>query len=223
MKKLLVIFILVGLLVGCNNPPVTKTDAQKFKEEMEALNDVAVEGAEEGTVHVSLTIPEENPMKYATGTEVIEMLKNGTGVIYFGFPECPWCRSALPVFLDIADAELMTEVLYYNNLDQRDIKELDESGQVVETKAGTEEYFEILALLGEYASEYGGLNNPDIKRLYFPTYVFVKEGKIVGTHVGTLSGISNPRASLTEEQIKELSSIYLDLFAKIKEVCDNAC
>ena len=223
MKKLLILFVLVGILVGCTNPTVTKTDAQKFKEEMEALNGVAVEGAEEGVVHVSLTIPEENPIKYATGAEVIEMLKNGTGVIYFGFPECPWCRSALPVFLDVADEELVTTVLYYNNLDQRDIKELDENGEVKETQAGTEEYFEILGLLGENASVYGGLNDSSIKRIYYPTYVFVKEGKIVGTHVSTISGISNPRTPLTEEQIKELGDVYRDLFFKIKDVCDTAC
>ena len=35
-------------------------------------------------------------------------------------------------------------------------------------------------MLDDYLPEYKGLNNSKIKRLYFPTVLFVKDGKILG-------------------------------------------
>ena len=220
MKKILLIATLLAILVGCNTPVVEKSDAIKFKETYEALNGTTNDSGKE---HMTITIPENNPMVFASGEQVIEMLTSGTGIIYFGYPECPWCRSALPVFLEATYKELVTEVLYYNNLDQRNIVELDDAGEVVVTQEGTEEYAKILDLLGDFASEYEGLNDPTIKRIYFPTMVFVKDGQVVGTHVGSVDSVEDSRVPMTDEQHQELYDIYIGLLALIKDVCDSAC
>ena len=102
MKKILLCLMLV-LLVGCTGT----TDAQKFKKEYEALNG---QSNYAGVLHKTIEISENNPMIYATDEEVITMLESGTGIIYFGFPDCPWCRAALPVLLEAAEEELMTKV-----------------------------------------------------------------------------------------------------------------
>ena len=72
--------------------------------------------------------------------------------------------------------------------------------------------------------EYEGLNDESIKRLYFPTVVFIKDGKIVGCHIGTLPSQTDQRVPLTEEQNGELINIYTDNIIKtLDSVCDDKC
>ena len=217
MKKIMLALLMVMLCCGC----VKTTDAMKFKKEYESLNGQANDA---GVLHKEITIPEENPMVYATQEEVMEMLENGTGIIYFGFPECPWCRAALPVLLEAAEEELMTKILYYNNKDQRDTRELLETGGNQITKEGTSGYYAILNALGEFASAYDGMNDETIKRLYYPTVVFVYEGEIVGLQESLSSeeGV-DPRQDLTTDQWNALKKIYKEYMKDVKGACDSSC
>ena len=96
MKRLFVLFICL-LLSGCMVQE-EKPDIVKFKEEYESLNGVEVT---EDLKYSKLNISENNPIKYSNYDELLDIIKNKTGVIYLGFPECPWCRSALPILLDV--------------------------------------------------------------------------------------------------------------------------
>ncbi len=213
MKKVIALLILALIIVGCSKQ---ESDGAKFKKEYEALNG---QDTDSGKAYTELTISADNPMVYASYDEIKEMLTSGTGIIYFGFPQCPWCRQALPVFLEAAQDANLTKVLYYNNKDQRDTKHLDDNGKVVTDTEGTSEYAELLTLLGDSASAYEGLNDSSIKRLYFPTFVFVNEGKIVGVHEATLSDVEDPYKALTSEQHDTLYKIYEELIAKTT-ACD---
>lgn len=213
------------MLMGCvgekpDQPQPETTDATRFQQEYESLN-----GTENGSglPHAELTIDADNPMVYATQQQVETLLTSGTGIVYFGYPECPWCRNTLPVFLEAARDELVTEVYYMNNRDQRDEKELNASGEIVTVKEGSEEYARLLELLGEFASVYDGLQDETVKRLYFPTYVFVNEGKIVAVQVSSLPSVENPRAPLTEQQHDELYEIFRKKIQLTKGACDSAC
>ena len=217
MKKIILGVLILILCAGC----LKTSDAAKFKKEYESLNGQANDA---GVLHKEITIPEENPMIYATGEEVIDMLENGTGIVYFGFPECPWCRAALPVLLEAAEEELMTKILYYNNKEQRDTRELLETGGNRITVEGSSEYYYILNVLGEYASAYEGMNDETIKRLYYPSVVFVYEGKILGLQESLASeeGI-DPRQDLTSDQWNALKKIYKDYMKEVKGACDSSC
>ena len=35
--------------------------------------------------------------------EIVKILNEGTGVIYFGFNSCPWCRSMIETLLKVID------------------------------------------------------------------------------------------------------------------------
>lgn len=213
MKKVIALLILALFIVGCSKQ---ESDGSKFKKEYEALNG---QDTESGKAYTELTIASDNPMVYATYDQIKEMLTSGTGVIYFGFPQCPWCRQALPVFLEAASDANLTKVLYYNNKEQRDTKHLDENGKVITDTEGTQEYAELLTLLGDNASAYEGLNDSSIKRLYFPTFVFVNEGKIVGYHEATLSDVQDPYVALTTKQHDTLYKIFEELIVKTT-TCD---
>ena len=217
MKKILAVFLLL-LVVGCGN---TKT-TNKFKEEYESLNGQTNPNNQKEYVYMEVN--EDNPFVYIKVDEVIKKLQKGTSVIYFGFPECPWCRNLVPVLIDAANELGVDKIYYYNAVKIRDTKELDENGNIITTNEGTKEYKKIVDILYNYLPVYNGLNDDTIKRLYLPTVVFIKDGKVTYLHTGTLDSQEDPYKKLTKKQYNELKKILSDNLNKVFEiVCDDAC
>ena len=77
--------------------------------------------------------------------------------------------------------------------------------------------------LEDYLGPYEGLNDESIKRIYFPTVIFVMGGKVVGIHVDTVESQIDPYKKLTEKQQKELKQIYTNNINKIYGTCDESC
>ncbi len=233
MKKFMVkLFLLVVIAVvssiviynkyGKNNINNEYTEDEiKFKEEYEALND---KEDSRGRKYLEVSIDDDNGMVYASFDELYELLTKGTGVVYFGYPECPWCRTAVPMLIQAASNTGLEEIYYFNAKDIRDVKSLDEDGNIVTEKEGTEEYYKLLEVLGDHFWAYEGLNDESIKRLYFPTVVFVLEGEVVGIHIDTIESQKDARVPLTEEQKSELVNIYTGHINKVlSDVCDERC
>ena len=59
------------------------------------------------------------------------------------------------------------------------------------------------------------MEDDNSKRLYFPTVLFVKNGKIVYMHSGTVDGNMVSKV-LSKSDIKELKGIYKKGFEKLK-------
>ena len=177
--------------------------ATRFKLEYEALNG---QKAENGSTYMDVNISNDNKIVYADYDQIFDVL-DGTGVIYFGFPECPWCRNAAPVLLEAAEETAIEQIYYLNNNDDRDIKILKD-GKVITEKEGTSNYNKLLEKLGDKAAVYEGLEDENIKRLYYPTVVFVKEGQIVDYIEGTVESQKDPYKPLTEDQRQELKDKY---------------
>jgi len=213
------VLVLSFVLVGCDN----ESDAIKFKNEYEALNG---ELSESNSEFQTLNIPEENPIKYATANEIADVIENGSGIIYFGFPQCPWCRTAVPALLDAADEANAKEILYLNMTEERDIRTIDENGDVVVEREGSEGYQRIQKLLNDYLRPYklttedGKEIDTGEKRVYVPFVVVIEDGKVVGEHFYTLPiQDEDPWMSLNEKQHQELVNIYLEIFKK-SSTCD---
>lgn len=221
MKKIVILLIFL-LLTGCGCNKNIETDAKKFKNEYEYLN--AKINPNNNKEYMKMSIDEENPMVYATYDEIKELIKKGTAVIYFGFPECPWCRNTVPVLIDAAKEMGIEKIYYYNAVSIRDKKSLDDNGNIVVEDEGTKEYKELVELLYNYLPVYNGLNDDSIKRLYLPTVLFVKDGEIMGLHTSTVESQEDPYVELTKEQYNELKNIFSDYINKTFEiVCDEAC
>lgn len=208
-----------------NNSKTTKkeevTDNIKFKEEYESLNGKLNDKNKE---YVRVDIDEDNHMKYASFNEIVNILESGTGIIYFGFPECPWCRNAVPVLIDAANELGIDEINYFNALDMRDTRTLDDEGNIVVEKESTKEYQKLVELMYDELPVYEGLNDDTIKRIYFPTVVFVKDGEIVGLHVSTLDSQEDPYVKLSDDEYNELKQIYMDGINDAYDIlCDEAC
>lgn len=222
---LVIVFLLSSYLiytfVDSDTKNIITNEEVRFKEEYEKLNGVYNEKT--GSYYSNVQILENSNVEYKNAEEIIDILKSGTGIIYFGFPECPWCRNIIPLLVDVV-SEYNTTFYYFNGSDIRDIKHLDDNGNIIVDKEGTKEYYEILSLLGEFTSEYNGLNDNNIKRLYFPTIVFVKEGKIIGFHEGTIESQTNPYKELTVEQKEQITTILETALTKTyNNVCDENC
>lgn len=218
---ILLVVLLITIVIKTNIKNDTSSDALKFKKEYESYNDKINEN---GKKYLNMDIDKNNPIVYATFGEIEDIITSKTGIIYFGFPECPWCRNAVPVLIDAARELGIDKIYYFNALTIRDQKHIDDSGNIIVDKEGTKEYQRLINLLKDYLPIYEGLNDDNIKRLYFPTVVFVKEGKVIGLHTSTIDSQKDPYNGLNNNQYQELKNIYSDYINKTYDIlCDQSC
>lgn len=103
----------------------------------------------------------DNVFTYRTIEEINKILKNGTGLVFLGFPECPWCRGYVPIINEVAKKEGLEKIYYFNIYEDR--------------KNNTEEYQEMVKLLKGFL-RYDDEGN---ERIYAPSLIAVKNGKIL--------------------------------------------
>ena len=216
---ILLLIIIVGVCLYFVLDSDITSDEKRFKTEYEELNGLKNEN---NKTYVKVKVPRNNNLKYASFDEVMKFLDEGTGILYLGFPECPWCRNVVPVLVSAA-LENEMDIYYFNALSIRDVKELDENGNIITTKKGTKNYYKLVDELKDFLGPYEGLNDESIKRIYFPTVVFVQAGKIVGVHMDTVDSQKDPYKVLNKAQKKELKQIYTNYINKIYGVCDESC
>ncbi|MCM1052967.1 MAG: thioredoxin family protein [Ruminococcus sp.] len=224
-KKIIIIISLVciillgGISYYLFNRSDNATDALKFKEEYESLNDTTRES--DGAKYNNINIDKKNPIKYVSIKEAIKLLKEDTGVIYVGANWCPWCRNAIPVLFESAKSNKVKTIYYLNIDDEKDTFEIKDD-KLVKTKEGSKEYYELLDVLNDELDEYTLTSKNKTyetgeKRIYMPFVVFFKDGKIVGSKTGTVSLNEGQTKydAMTNNQHKELLDTYNNLFKKI--------
>ena len=132
-------------------------------------------------------VPMDNVFVYKSETEIIDILENGSGIIYLGFPECPWCQSYV-VYLNEVARDNGIENIYYLN-----IKEMRANN--------TENYQKIVALIDSLLS----VDENGNKRIYVPQVVFVKKGEIIaGDNETSMISDGTPSEYWTSENIANL-------------------
>lgn len=206
MKKILMSLLLVSL-VGCNSTP-----SDPFITEYEALNGTTTES---GMTYLDLDIPEDHRFVLSDEETILDIFDGGSGVIYFGFPECPWCRSALMVMQEAAKDVSLGKIHYMNVLDIRNELSLDDDGNVVVDKQGSDFYNQVLEYLGEHAPLYPGLEETGERRILVPLVVSVVEGEITFSHSGTVETHANPFEPMDDVSREALLNIYKEGFLTV--------
>ena len=114
LSGLLIVLILVGgffaykKFIGGLDKSIT-ADEKRFKEDYEKLNNTT---RKSGLKLRTMDVMKDNNIKYITIEEAAEKLDKGSGIIYFGFAGCPWCRNAVPALLQaMSNSDL--DVIYY--------------------------------------------------------------------------------------------------------------
>ena len=148
-KRYAIIFITVILLVvvlvlyyKSKDNKVINSDAIKFSSEY-------------------IEVGEDNVYKYKTIDEVVKILENGTGIIFFGFPECKWCQR-YAVYLNESAKESDVENVYYLNI-------------LEDRTNNTEGYQKLVELLGDHL-QYDKEGN---LRIFVPNLTMVVNGNII--------------------------------------------
>lgn len=209
MKKILFLLLVAGLLAS------TFAFAQSdFAAEYEALNgQVTGDGLH---MYAQIQLPEDSPFRYASFEDTIAMLEGGTGVVYLGFPECPWCRCLVPALQDAhTRSGAQGDILCFNALEMRDVRSLAEDGSIITEKEAAAEYEQLVSLLYDHLEPYEGLNDPSIRRIYFPTTVFVQEGEITAVQLATLDQQQDPYIPLDETLYEELVSQLMEKYQSV--------
>ncbi len=152
-------------------------------------------------------VSEDNPFVYKNVDEIIKIMKNGTGVVYLGYPECPWCGEYVKYLNEVAK-EVGIEKIYYCNT--KKVKE-----------ENMDKYYELVSLLR------GNLQYTDEGEewIFVPNVSFHIEGNIIGNDYETSKdthGLKDPKEYWTKEEVKDLKKKLTDYMIKVKEA-SNIC
>lgn len=224
LKPLLILLLLIFIVsIGIyflnnkNNNNTTQeqtiSDSSKFKQDYEAQN--TTKDDDNNLKYISMSLPDKMPFKYATTEDVFNLFEKGTGVVYFGMPECNWCRTMLPILIDVANENKIDTILYFNPKQIR--------------ADNTPEYQKLVEILKNYLStdtstqkETDTTFDKNKKRLYMPDVYVVKNGMIIGNHADTVNSQEDPKVTLTDSQKTELKKIFTDLLSQISsKTCDE--
>lgn len=175
--------IVIGIIsfFVINNNKVT--DAEKFSEEY-------------------IEVTKDNVFVYRDINEIINIMKHGTGIVYLGFPECPWCQTYVKYLNEVAKEEGIEKIYYYNILEDR--------------SNNTAEYQKIVKLLSGNL-QYDEEGN---ERIFVPNVSFHLEGEIVGNDYETSKDtheLDNPEDYWTEEEVKDLKDTLRNYMKQIKK------
>lgn len=121
-----------------------------------------------------------------------------TFIAYFGFDKCPWCNSMISILNDLGK-EYGQEILYINT---RPTKKVTANNQI-------DNYEQLFNRIGEYWDI-----NPETGEnyMYVPFVIFVKEGNVVSSHMGTIEDHIPDLSNMSEEQQNKLTNIYREGF-----------
>ena len=60
-------------------------------------------------------VPRKNVYKKVDAKELVNIIENKTGIIYLGFPTCPWCKQLVPLLDKAAKYNNVQNVYYVDN------------------------------------------------------------------------------------------------------------
>lgn len=211
MKKIMAgVLVCLLLLTGCSSK-----SGKEFKDIYESLNGTKTSSGKDIR---SVTIDEDNPYEKVDASKIVDLMnKKQTFYVYFGFPECPWCRSVIEESIKVAKSNSIKKIYYVDVLDIRDKMEVKE-GKATQTKEGTEDYNKLLELLDPVLSNYSlkDSNGKEIatneKRIYAPNFVYVEKGEAKKLTEATSDQFTDPYMELTPEILEDEEKLFNDFF-----------
>ena len=198
MKKKIIILVGVVLVIAVGVLAYLYIDKEK---------NTNVDGKKFAEEYTSVT--EKNVFVYRSIDEIINILEHGTGVVYLGFPECPWCTAYVPYLNEVAIDKGAEKIYYYNILNDR--------------KDNTDNYKKLVEILNDHLR----FDEEGNKRIYAPSVIAVKDGEIVGFDDETswdTKGYKTPKEYWENEDLDGLKDRLAKMFEDTKtNVCTSDC
>ncbi len=215
MKKIIILLITLVLLTSCTKK---ETDAIKFKEEYENKNSEEIIAGEN---YRKLDISKSNPFVYSSGDEIVNKIENKeTFYVYIGSSKCPWCRSVIEKFIEIASLNNIDKVYYVDIWGDdheeilRDKYTLDKNNKPQKTVDGTDSYYKLLNYFDEFLTDYtlttskGKTVKVGEKRIFAPTFVYIEEGLVKKLVTGISDKQTTYNAELTNEILDDEAKTF---------------
>lgn len=195
MKKIISILLCMCCLCACSNQPQSNPKYCDSEDTTCGLKESADMSEYDGFDD------KHNAFVEISMDEAIEMYQNKqTGIIYFGFPNCPWCLEAIPLLNEVA---LKHEaIVYYVRTRDKDHNLLYDD--------------EDKKLLFPYMEDFLDRNDEGELHLFVPFVVAIKDGITLNAHLGTLDSHDPNERKMNEEEVTTLTQIYDDLITSIE-------
>lgn len=191
MKKVLVIVLLLLSLVACSSKEISY---EKIEYNQTELNYSEVDMS----VYPNMTVTNHafKKVRFGEANKLYASSDNqgGTGVVYYGYSDCSFCRQAVSVMNEVAMN--MGVTIYY----------VDVFSEYPEKDA---DYEKLVELVKDFLVKEDG--EPVF---YVPQVFVVKDGVIVGDHLSLTDDYVS--GNLTDSQKIELQNIYINIFKKLK-------
>lgn len=186
MKKAISVLLMAALASGCASAAVEPQDEK-------TASDMSGYATLTDTDHVFYDMSVK---------QMAQAMDDGeTFVVYFGFETCSWCLEAVPLLNETAK-QYDTQVGYINT----------RANEEWTSNLDIDDYDLVVEKLGDHL-EY---DNDGIKHLYTPHVFFIKEGKVVFDHEGTIEGHNAKEESLSEEEKDTVRDYYKEGFEALK-------
>lgn len=202
-----------------------KNKGKDFKENYESING---QKTKSGKTYREITIEVPNNFIEIDDAKLAKLLADPAfnGIILASDPKCPWCRSVLPDAVKIAN-EMQIEKIYVLNIwDEdgneiwRDKYKLDDNKKPELIVTGSQTYLKLLDigkdLLNDYTlkDEDGNEYSVGEKRILIPTFMYIKNGKMLAFETGISDLQEDAYQDLTEEIHQDMQSKLKDFFTK---------
>lgn len=141
-------------------------------------------------------------IEYKTIDEVNNILNNGTGVIFFCITENEWCNYYAKYLNDISVKNEIKNIFYLNIKQDR--------------KYNTSGYRKIVNRLKDYLLK----DDENEIKLFVPTVIFVKNGKVIGydSRTSIITKNISPSEYWNEENIIDFNEKITNIISNYKEV-----
>lgn len=204
MKKIICLFLLLSLLAcshqSSSTVSTTNTFSETLKEQYSLVkNEIYLE-----------EIKQEN---------LEQFLKHGSGILFFGFPECPWCQEYLPLLNQFLEKN-QTSAYYYN---------------IYQDKHENASFYDNIArIIQEKNPDIIHYNKEGRAVIYMPLTLFIEKGEIryFESETNNISSKEyNPSIYWDNEKkealFQRLQKSYASLASLLEEMekegCENSC
>ena len=146
-------------------------------------------------------VASDNRYVYATNEQILEVFESGSGIVYLGFPECPWCQKFVPL-IDTAAREEQLDKIYYFNIRTARSDNDDTYQKIV-----------------EHLKDYLQTDDDGNPRIYTPDITAIRDGEVVGRfkQEPSESGQNTPDTYWTDERKERAVTQLRELIRKTRD------
>ncbi len=142
---------------------------------------------------------DDNVFVYASADQVLQTFQSGTGTVFLGFPQCPWCQRLVEYVDNAAKAEGIKKVYYLN---------------IREARAANDDNYKKLV---KYLKDYLNTDDEGNPRISVPDVTMLKDGKIVGRFEQEKANDANtPDKYWTSERAERATTQLREMMQKTK-------